>query len=184
MFVVQKHAATQLHYDFRLEMEGVLKSWAVPKGFPTQRGDRRLAIEVEDHPIDYGDFEGTIPPGSYGAGTVMVWDTGTYEVFGERPEKALRQGKLHLRLDGKKLKGEWTLVRIQRDDSDKAQWLLMKTGSDTTPFSEKVESRSVLTLSLLLAHWSRLRRQVIGNGRAAARPGFTVGIRFYIKTIA
>jgi len=145
MFVVQKHAATRLHYDFRLEMEGVLKSWAVPKGFPTQRGDRRLAIEVEDHPIEYGDFEGTIPPGNYGAGTVMVWDTGSYEVIGQRPEKALREGKLHLLLDGKKLKGEWALVHIQRQDSSKPQWLLMKTGSDTTPFSERAENRSALT---------------------------------------
>jgi bifunctional non-homologous end joining protein LigD len=145
MFVVQKHAATRLHYDFRLEMEGVLKSWAVPKGFPTQRGDRRLAIEVEDHPIEYGDFEGTIPPGNYGAGTVMLWDTGFYEVIGERPEKALREGKLHLLLDGKKLKGEWTLVRIQRQDSSKLQWLLMKTGTDTAPFSERAENRSALS---------------------------------------
>src|SRR5438067_1263525 len=123
LFVVQKHDASRLHYDFRLEMEGVLKSWAVPKGFPTTRGDRRLAVEVEDHPIDYADFEGTIPEGSYGAGTVMVWDTGTYEVTGEKPIQALRQGKLHLTLRGSKLKGEWTLVRMRpRDNEAKPQW--------------------------------------------------------------
>lgn len=145
MFVVQKHAATRLHYDFRLEMEGVLKSWAVPKGFPTQRGDRRLAIEVEDHPIEYGDFEGIIPPGNYGAGTVMVWDTGSYEVSGGEPVKALRQGKLHLFLEGKKLKGEWTLVRTRGDNPDKPQWLLMKTGSDTSPLSQRMENQSALT---------------------------------------
>src|SRR5438132_13038996 len=126
-FVVQKHDATRLHYDFRLEMDGVLKSWAVPKGFPTRRGDRRLAVEVEDHPLDYADFEGTIPEGSYGAGTVMVWDTGTYEVLGGDPLEDLRRGKLHFVLHGSKLKGEWTLVRMRRADETKPQWLLLKS---------------------------------------------------------
>src|SRR2546423_7667087 len=127
LFVVQKHAATRLHYDFRLEMEGVLKSWAVPKGFPTRRGDRRLAVEVEDHPLDYADFEGTIPEGSYGAGTVMLWDNGTYEVSGGDPLEGLRRGKLHFVLHGSKLKGEWTLVRMRRPDETKPQWLLLKS---------------------------------------------------------
>jgi bifunctional non-homologous end joining protein LigD len=146
LFVVQKHAARRLHYDFRLEMQGVLKSWAVPKGFPTQKGDRRLAVQVEDHPFDYAHFEGIIPEGNYGAGTVMVWDTGTYELLGGEPLEALRSGKLHLRLRGKKLDGEWTLVRMKRtEDQDKAQWLLLKTGADISPFSASAENQSVLS---------------------------------------
>jgi len=145
LFVVQKHAATRLHYDFRLQMEGVLKSWAVPKGFPTRRGDRRLAIEVEDHPIGYADFEGTIPSVSYGAGTVMVWDTGTYEVKGEAPGDAWRSGKLSLILRGSKLKGDWTLVRMGPRDQAKPQWLLLKSGSDIPAFSSSLENRSALT---------------------------------------
>src|SRR5437763_14790779 len=107
-FVIQKHAARRLHYDFRLEMESVLKSWALPKGLPCKRGEKHLAVEVEDHPIEYEDFEGVIPEGQYGGGTVMVWDRGTYYVYGEQPIKSLREGKLHLLLDGKKAKGEWT----------------------------------------------------------------------------
>jgi len=145
-FVVQKHDATRLHYDFRLEMEGVLKSWAVPKGFPTARGDRRLAVQVEDHPIDYAQFEGTIPEGNYGAGTVMVWDIGSYEVSGGDPLQSLKSGKLHLALRGKKLKGEWTLVRMrQREHEDKPQWLLLKSGGNLPEFSARAEDQSVLT---------------------------------------
>ena len=108
-FVIQKHAARRLHYDFRLEMEGVLKSWALPKGLPWKRGEKHLAVEVEDHPIEYEQFEGIIPEGQYGGGTVMVWDRGNYRVYGEQPAKSLREGKLHLVLDGEKAKGEWTL---------------------------------------------------------------------------
>src|SRR5690348_2507830 len=145
MFVVQKHDATRLHYDFRLEMEGVLKSWAVPKGFPMKRGDRRLAVQVEDHPLDYARFEGTIPEGNYGAGTVMVWDIGTYEVKGDDPLRALEQGKLHLVLKGKKLKGEWTLVRMKSRGEDKPQWLVLKSGGDLPELSPRAEDQSVLT---------------------------------------
>ena len=145
-FVVQKHDATRLHYDFRLEMDGVLKSWAVPKGFPTTHGDRRLAVEVEDHPIDYAQFEGTIPEGNYGAGTVMVWDIGPYEVSGDDPLRALKSGKLHLTLRGKKLKGEWTLVRMRpREHEDKSQWLLLKSGEDLPQISARADDQSVLT---------------------------------------
>src|SRR5712675_32319 len=126
-FVIQKHDATRLHYDFRLEMDGVLKSWAIPKGLPMRRGDRRLAVEVEDHPIEYGDFEGTIPEGNYGAGTVMVWDTGSYAVMGDSPPDALSRGKIHFTLKGKKLKGEWALVRMRGRDESKPQWLILKS---------------------------------------------------------
>jgi bifunctional non-homologous end joining protein LigD len=144
-FVIQKHAARRLHYDFRLEMEGVLKSWALPKGLPWKRGEKHLAVEVEDHPIEYEDFEGVIPEGQYGGGTVMVWDRGTYYVYGEQPLKSLREGKLHLLLDGKKAKGEWTLVRIRGRDGEKNQWLILKTGDDAKPISSKLDDESVKT---------------------------------------
>src|SRR5437773_706219 len=144
-FVIQKHAARRLHYDFRLEMDGVLKSWALPKGLPWKRGEKHLAVEVEDHPIEYEDFEGVIPEGQYGGGTVMVWDRGTYYVYGEQPLKSLREGKLHLVLDGEKAKGEWTLVRIRGRDNEKNQWLILKTGADAKPISKKLEDQSVKT---------------------------------------
>ena len=173
-FVVQKHDATRLHYDFRLEMEGVLKSWAVPKGFPTTRGDRRLAVQVEDHPIDYAQFEGTIPKGSYGGGTVMVWDIGSYEVSGGDPTGALKSGKLHLTLRGKKLKGEWALVRMRaREHEDKPQWLLLKSGGNLPAISARAEDQSVLTKRSMKriatdddAQWQSNREEDV-----AVRPG-------------
>ncbi len=146
MFVIQKHDATRLHYDFRLEMEGVLKSWAVPKGLPAKRGDRRLAVHVEDHPMDYARFEGTIPPGNYGAGTVMVWDIGTYEVKDVDPLKALKAGKFHVILKGAKLKGEWALIRMKpRPGEDKDNWLIFKAGEDMEPLSAKKDDESVVS---------------------------------------
>jgi bifunctional non-homologous end joining protein LigD len=144
-FVIQKHAARRLHYDFRLQMEGVLKSWALPKGLPWTKGEKHLAVEVEDHPIDYEEFEGVIPEGQYGGGTVMVWDRGAYHVYGEQPVKSLREGKLHLVLDGKKAKGEWTLVRIRGRDDEKNQWLILKTGADAKAPTKKAEDESVKT---------------------------------------
>jgi len=143
-FVIQKHDASRLHYDFRLQMEGVLKSWAVPKGLPWQKGEKHLAVEVEDHPIEYETFEGVIPQGNYGGGTVMAWDRGNYFVYGEKPLESLREGRLHLVLEGKKAKGEWTLVRI-RSDQGKNQWLLLKTGVSLRPISKKVDDQSVKT---------------------------------------
>src|SRR5207247_9594941 len=119
-----------LHYDFRLEMEGVLKSWALPKGLTWKRGEKHLAVEVEDHPIEYEDFEGVIPEGQYGGGTVMVWDRGTYYVYGEQPVKSLREGKLHLLLDGKNAKGDCTRVRVRGREGEKNQCLILKTGDD------------------------------------------------------
>src|SRR5438034_1335297 len=143
-FVIQKHDASRLHYDFRLQMEGVLRSWAVPKGLPWKKGEKHLAVEVEDHPIEYETFEGVIPEANYGGGTVMVWDRGAYYVYGEQPAKSFLEGKLHLVLDGKKAKGEWTLVRIRGADQ-KSQWLILKTGADAKPISKKLEDQSVKT---------------------------------------
>ena len=141
-FVIQKHDASRLHYDFRLQMDGVLKSWAVPKGLPWKQGEKHLAVEVEDHPIEYENFEGVIPQGNYGGGTVMVWDRGTYYVYGEQPLKSLHEGKLHLVLDGEKAKGEWALIRI-RGGEDKNQWLILKAGSGAKPISKKRDDQSV-----------------------------------------
>ncbi|WP_438483202.1 non-homologous end-joining DNA ligase [Oleiharenicola lentus] len=127
-YVIQKHDATRLHFDFRLEMEGTLRSWAVPKGLPTRIGQRVLAVEVEDHPLDYGKFEGVIPEGNYGAGPVMLWDRGIYTVGGGDPVRAYREGKIHLGLVGEKCRGEWTLVRLKEKekDNDRHNWLLLK----------------------------------------------------------
>src|SRR5687768_17576387 len=144
-FVVQKHWATRLHYDFRLELEGTLKSWAVPKGVPFARGDKRLAVHVEDHPIDYASFEGVIPEGQYGGGTVMIWDRGTWENLGDDPVRDLAKGKLHFALEGKKLRGEWTLVRTRIESGDKEQWLLIKSGADLKPLSKKADDQSVVS---------------------------------------
>jgi bifunctional non-homologous end joining protein LigD len=127
-FVIQKHEASHLHYDFRLELDGVMKSWAVPKGPSYDPSVRRLAMEVEDHPISYNTFEGTIPAGEYGGGTVMLWDQGTYEAEDGGGVESLRRGyekgDLKIVLHGKRLRGGWVLVRMQRPG--RPQWLLIK----------------------------------------------------------
>src|SRR4051794_39572730 len=126
-FVIQKHAATRLHYDFRLGWNGVLKSWAVTKGPSYFPGDKRLAVQVEDHPMNYGDFEGIIPKGQYGGGTVMVWDHGTWEPHGDVDE-GLAKGSLKFTLHGEKLKGKWALIRMggRAANESKPNWLLIK----------------------------------------------------------
>jgi bifunctional non-homologous end joining protein LigD len=129
-FVVQKHAASRLHYDLRLELDGVLKSWAVAKGPSLVPGEKRLAVEVEDHPLDYGGFEGTIPKGQYGGGTVMLWDRGRWEPQAD-PRKGLAKGHLDFTLHGEKLNGAWHLVRMKKPPGDRnPQWLLIKSGDE------------------------------------------------------
>lgn len=135
-FVIQKHAASHLHYDLRLELDGVMKSWAVPKGPSLDPAVKRLAMEVEDHPMEYNKFEGTIPQGEYGGGTVMIWDRGTYKYGGDDldPLEGLRRGyekgDFKFILQGKRLKGSWVLVRTRRGDPRRAQWLLIKHRDD------------------------------------------------------
>lgn len=129
-FVVQKHAARRLHYDLRLELDGVLKSWAVTKGPSLVPGEKRLAIHVEDHPIDYGSFEGNIPEGEYGAGSVIVWDRGIWIPEGD-PHKGYSKGHLDFTLEGTKLKGRWHLVRMRRRPGEKQEaWLLIKSADE------------------------------------------------------
>jgi bifunctional non-homologous end joining protein LigD len=123
-FVVHEHHATRLHYDFRLEIAGVLKSWAIPKGPSMNPADKRLAVMVEDHPLDYGSFEGIIPKGHYGAGAVLIWDSGEFQLE-EDPEHALKKGKLSFSLDGKKLKGSFSLMLMKGRGTGK-EWLLIK----------------------------------------------------------
>ncbi len=152
VFVVQKHDASHLHYDFRLELEGVLKSWAVPKGPSMNPDDKRLAMMVEDHPFDYKDFEGTIPKGNYGAGEVIVWDNGVYIPVGGGTDinenekllkKALKKGDLKFVLLGKKLKGEFALVNMRKDEKS---WLLIKKHDEYSKVTNVLKkNRSVIS---------------------------------------
>src|SRR5579863_1792398 len=185
-FVIQKHAATRLHYDFRLGWNGVLKSWAVAKGPSYYPGDKRLAVEVEDHPMEYGGFEGTIPKGQYGGGTVMVWDEGTWEPVGDA-DQMLSSGNLKFMLNGHKMHGKWALVRMKNRDSrdGKHNWLLIKERDEfagdenDTPVTES-EPDSVVTgrgLDEIARHedhvWNSNQepRGLIGNGGAPSGSG-------------
>ena len=153
IFVVQKHDASRLHYDFRLAVNGALASWAVPKGPSMNPADKRLAVRTEDHPLEYAKFEGVIPPGQYGAGTVMVWDLGKYEPLENRPlEEQLADGKIGIVLQGEKLRGGFTLVQLENrsmNSSRRDNWLLIKTRDEYADPSWDIESvridRSVLT---------------------------------------
>lgn len=186
-FVVQKHAASRLHYDFRLEMEGVLKSWAVPKGPSLNPADKRLAMMVEDHPYDYRDFEGIIPAGNYGAGTVIVWDEGTYEALepGTKKEQEknlltqLKKGSLKFNMHGKKLKGEFALVRLKT--GEKNAWLLIKhkdkyateadvTKKDKSVISDKTIDKVAKTSDNIYGQTSRLRSGQKKSDPSAALP--------------
>ncbi len=151
VFVIQKHKATRLHYDFRLEVGGVLKSWAVPKMPPTSPNIRRLAIPTEDHPLAYSDFEGVIPRPEYGAGTVLVWDKGTYKNIKEKDgvevplEECIQNGEILVFLEGRKLQGGYALIRLKKSKDN--AWLMVKMKDDQANVKdeEELDSRSVLT---------------------------------------
>ncbi len=178
-FVVQKHAATRLHYDFRLAWDGVLKSWAVTKGPSYYPGDKRLAVQVEDHPLEYGDFEGTIPKGQYGGGTVMVWDKGYWAPHGEASQ-GLRDGHLKFELHGEKLHGNWALIRMhgQNGRSEKANWLLIKEKdefareSSAKAITEEAPNSAASGRSLeeIAAANGRVWNSNRDDGNVAARP--------------
>ncbi len=161
IFVVQKHAASQLHYDLRLEMDGVLKSWAIPKGPSMNSEEKRLAIMVEDHPYTYKDFEGTIPEGNYGAGNVIVWDNGTYTLVNRKNgsivenqfKEDLQNGKFGFILNGNKLKGEFELVRLKINQ--KNAWLLIKKDDQYASETDVLKANKSVISNLTLEEMSK-----------------------------
>lgn len=163
LYAIQKHAATRLHYDLRLELDGVLKSWAITRGPSLDPAEKRLAVRTEDHPIDYAHFEGNIPEGDYGAGTVLLWDRGTWEPLKD-PTKGLKEGRLEFALHGERLKGRWALIRMRPRKGEKAEnWLLIKGDDDAADRETDVTETgdaSVLTGRGMTA---------IAAGRAASR---------------
>ena len=162
-FVVQKHDATRLHYDFRLEFDGVFKSWAVTRGPSLDPHDKRLAVEVEDHPLDYGDFEGTIPQGQYGGGTVQLWDRGTWE--SDDPQRGFKKGDLKFTLHGDKLHGSWVLVRMRHDRNGgkRTNWLLIKHRDE---YAREGEENDILAEDRSVASGRSMDQIAAGKGRA------------------
>ena len=173
-FVIQKHAATHLHFDFRLELDGVMKSWAVPKGPSLDPSVKRLAMEVEEHPIEYNTFEGTIPKGEYGGGTVMLWDRGTYESPSGSVDdlrEGYERGDLKIVLHGKRLRGSWVLVRIRRAESaGKPQWLLIKHRDEYADASRDIVADEMISVTTgrTMEEIADGRRKVWHSNRQAA----------------
>ncbi len=174
VFVIQKHAATRLHYDLRLEVGGVMKSWAVPKGPSLNPADKRLAVHVEDHPMEYNKFEGVIPKGQYGGGEVIVWDKGTYDVEGELDaQKQLERGELKFVLHGKKVRGSFVLVQL-KNSKEKKDWLLIKhrdEAADETWDAEKMDTSIVSGRTLEDVRLGRSGRPPITTSTIASLPG-------------
>src|SRR5436190_117030 len=167
-FVIQKHAASRLHYDFRLELDGTLKSWAVPKGPSLDPKVRRMAVHVEDHPLSYAGFEGTIPKGQYGAGTVIVWDRGEWAPVGD-PHAGYRQGKLKFDLHGEKLHGRWNLVRMRnRADERQEPWLLIKEDDEEAKPATEYDIVEAEPESVKKKKAEGRRRKVEGKAKAKA----------------
>src|SRR5213080_4570609 len=162
-FVIQKHAATRLHYDLRLEVDGVFKSWAVTKGPSLDPSDKRLAVEVEDHPLDYGDFEGTIPKGQYGGGTVLLWDRGYWE--SDDPERGFKKGDLKFTLHGDKLHGSWVLVRMRNDRTGgkRTNWLWIKHRDE---YAKEGKANNVLDADRSVASGRAMTQIAQGKGKA------------------
>jgi bifunctional non-homologous end joining protein LigD len=164
-FVVQKHDARRLHYDLRLELDGVMKSWAVTRGPSLVPGDKRLAVEVEDHPVEYNQFEGTIPKGQYGGGTVEIWDRGTWTPDGD-PHRGLAKGHLDFSLDGEKLHGRWHLVRMHdRPGEKKHNWLLIKAKDEA---ARDVDDPDILEEQPLSVATGRSIADIAGGGKPKA----------------
>ncbi|WP_117192228.1 DNA ligase D [Rhizobium terrae] len=173
-FVIQKHDATRLHYDFRLEMDGVLKSWAVTRGPSLVPGEKRLAVHVEDHPLDYGGFEGTIPEGNYGAGAVLLWDRGSWEPVGD-PHKAYKKGHMEFELKGEKLEGRWHLIRMGRKQGEKREnWLLIK-GEDE--FARAEGDRDILDELPLSVKSGRTLDAIWGRKPAAKKRAVKASVK-------